>query len=153
MISVFHLSTILFYKRYNNVETFLSEFVKNCDYWFSEVLENLKYPLMSREGMTEVFQRLLLELRKDSIMLELLRWEVANGNSTTTRTAMLREIHISPLVKDFEIVFRDKGIDVAALSALIIGGVYYLSLHKDRSRRKRRNHTTMCMGKEELISI
>lgn len=64
-------------------------------------------------------------------MLELLRWEVACGNRTTTRTAMLREIHISPLVKEFEKLFQDT--DIAALTALIIGGIYYLSLHKDRS--------------------
>ena len=127
------IEPVVFYKRYNNLETFLSEFVKNYDYWFSDVLKNLKYPVMSKEGMSEIFQHLLLELNKDSIMLELLRWEVANGNSTTTRTAMLREVHISPLVKDFEFIFHDKGVDIAALTALIIGGVYYLSLHKDRS--------------------
>ncbi|MBR5898882.1 MAG: TetR/AcrR family transcriptional regulator [Muribaculaceae bacterium] len=125
------IEPVVFYNRYNNLETFLSEFVKNYDYWFSDVLKNLKHPIMSKEGMTEIFQQLLLELNKDSIMLELLRWEVANGNSTTTRTAMLREIHIMPLVKDFEERFHDK--DIAALTALIIGGLYYLSLHKDRS--------------------
>lgn len=127
------IEPVVFYKRYNNLETFLNEFVKNYDYWFSDVLKDLKHPIMSEDGMSEIFQQLLLELNKDSIMLELLRWEVACGNSTTTRTAMLREIHISPIVKDFEIVFHDKGVDIAALTALIIGGVYYLSLHKDRS--------------------
>ena len=125
------IEPVVFYNRYNNLETFLSEFVKNYDYWFSDVLKNLKHPIMSKEGMTEIFQQLLLELNKDSIMLELLRWEVANGNSTTTRTAMLREIHIMPLVKDLEERFHDK--DIAALTALIIGVLYYLSLHKDRS--------------------
>lgn len=127
------IEPVVFYKRYNNLETFLSEFVKNYDYWFSDVLKNLKSPLTNEDSMTEIFQRLLTELNNDSIMLELLRWEIANGNSTTNRTAMLREIHISPLVKDFETMFQNKGIDVAALTALIIGGMYYLSLHKDRS--------------------
>lgn len=127
------IEPIVFYKRYNNLETFLSEFVKNYDYWFSDVLKDLKSPITSKDGMTEIFQRLLTELNNDSIMLELLRWEVTNGNNTTTRTAMLREVHITPLVKDFEVLFHDKGIDIAALTALIIGGVYYLSLHKDRS--------------------
>lgn len=127
------IEPVVFYKRYNNLETFLSEFVKKYDYWFSDVLNNLKHPIMSKEGMSEIFQQLMLELNKDSIMLELLRWEIANGNSTTTRTAMLREVHISPLVKDFEHIFHGKGVDIAALTALIIGGIYYLTLHKDRS--------------------
>ena len=123
----------VFYNRYNNLETFLSEFVKKYDYWFSDVLKDLKNPTTSEEGMTEIFQRLLSELNKKSGMLELLRWEISNGNSTTTRTAMLREIHIMPLVKNFEVLFHDKGVDIAALTAIIIGGLYYLSLHKDRS--------------------
>ena len=127
------IEPVVFYKRYHNLETFLSEFVKNYDYWFSDVLKDLKSPVTSKEGMTEIFQRLIAELNKDSIMLELLRWEVANGNNTTNRTAMLREIHIMPLVKDFEVLFHDKNVDIAALTALIIGGIYYLSLHKDRS--------------------
>ena len=127
------IEPVVFYKRYNNLEAFLSEFVKNYDYWFSDVLKDLKSPVTSEDGMTEIFQRLLVELNKNSVMLELLRWEVAIGNSTTTRTAMLREIHIMPLVKDFEVLFHDKDVDIAALTALIIGGLYYLSLHKDRS--------------------
>ena len=127
------IEPIVFYKRYNNLEAFLSEFVKNYDYWFSDVLKDLKNPITSEDGLNEIFQQLLSELNKDSIMLELLRWEIANGNSTTNRTAMLRETHIMPLVKDFEMLFHDKGVDIAALTALIIGGVYYLSLHKERS--------------------
>lgn len=123
----------VFYNRFENIESFMSEFVKNYDYWFSDVLKDLKNPTTSEKGMTEIFQRLIAELNKDSVMLELLRWEVAIGNSTTNRTAMLREIHIMPLVKNFEELFHDKGVDIAALTALIIGGLYYLSLHKDRS--------------------
>ena len=29
--------------------------------------------------------------------------------------------------------FKDTDIDIAAISALIIGGIYYLNLHRDRS--------------------
>ena len=127
------IEPVVFYNRYTNLDEFLDEFVKNYDYWFSDVLKDLKSPTTSEDGMAEIFQRLIEELNKDSVMLELLRWEVAIGNSTTSRTAMLREIHIMPLVKDFEVLFHDKGVDIAALTALIIGGLYYLSLHKDRS--------------------
>ena len=65
-------------------------------------------------------------------MLELLRWEIAEGNETTVRTAMLREMHTFPLAKIYEEKFKD--IDISAISALIIGGIYYLNLHRDRSK-------------------
>ena len=65
-------------------------------------------------------------------MLELLRWEIAEGNETTVRTATLREMHTFPLAKIYEEKFKD--IDISAISALIIGGIYYLNLHRDRSK-------------------
>ena len=127
------IEPIVFYNRFENLDNFLNEFVKNYDYWFSDVLVNLKNKINTKEGLTEIFEKLFIELNRDSVMLELLRWEIANGNSTTIRTAMLREIHVLPLVKEVETLFSDKEIDIAALTSLIIGGMYYLSLHKDRS--------------------
>ena len=127
------IEPIVFYNRFENLESFMSEFVKKYDYWFSDILNDFELQSTSEETLTKILQRLFQELNNDSVMLELLRWEVSNGNNITTRTAMLREVHILPLVKIYEELFKDKGIDIAALTALIIGGLYYLSLHKDRS--------------------
>lgn len=123
----------VFYNRFENLESFMSEFVKRYDYWFSDILKDVNSQATNGDNLTAILQHLFQELNNDSIMLELLRWEVANNNSITTRTAMLREIHILPLVTEFEARFKEKDIDIAALTALIIGGLYYLSLHKDRS--------------------
>lgn len=46
---------------------------------------------------------------------------------------MLREVHIMPVVKEFEKLFQCSDIDIKALAALVSGGIHYLSLHKDRS--------------------
>ena len=123
----------VFYNRFENLESFMSEFVKRYDYWFSDILKDVNSQATNSDNLTAILQHLFKELNNDSIMLELLRWEVANNNSITTRTAMLREGHILPLVTEFEARFKEKDIDIAALTALIIGGLYYLSLHKDRS--------------------
>lgn len=123
----------VFYNRFENLESFMSEFVKRYDYWFSDILKDVNSQATNGDNLTAILQHLFQELNNDSIMLELLKWEVANNNNITTRTAMLREIHILPLVTEFEARFKEKDIDIAALTALIIGGLYYLSLHKDRS--------------------
>ncbi|MDR0187188.1 TetR/AcrR family transcriptional regulator, partial [Prevotella brunnea] len=73
-------------------------------------------------------------LQDKSVMLELLRWEIAEGNETTVRTAMLREMHTLPLINIYEEKFKDTGIDISAISSLIIGGIYYLNLHRERSK-------------------
>ncbi len=127
------IEPIVFYNRFENLESFMSEFVKKYDYWFSDILKDFELESTNKGTLTKILQRLFQELNNDSVMLELLRWEVASSNNITTRTAMLREVHILPLVKEYDIHFKEKSIDIAALTALIIGGLYYLSLHKDRS--------------------
>ena len=133
IIKLAKIEPAVFYNRYNNIESFFDEYVKNYDYWFSNILKKLQNSTISKDGLYEILQQLFTELNNDSVMLELLRWEIASDNSTTQRTAMLREVHILPLVKEYEKYFKEYNIDIAALTALTIGGIYYLSLHKDRS--------------------
>ena len=62
-------------------------------------------------------------------MQELLRWEIATDNEISHRTAQLRELHTLPLCKKFANLFSDSDTDIVAISALIVGGVYYMTLH------------------------
>ena len=123
----------VFYNRYDNLEEFLSEFVKNYDYWHENIFKGVNISYTSAEGLTLLLRRILHMLNNNTVMLELIRWEVADGNSTTLRTATLREVHIMPVVKEFEKLFQCSDIDITALATLVSGGLYYLSLHKDRS--------------------
>jgi len=72
-------------------------------------------------------------LKDKSVMQELLRWEVAEGNDTTKRTAMLREAFTLPIAEKYKALFENTCVDFVALASLLIGGLYYLNLHKERS--------------------
>ena len=126
------IEPLVFYNRYDNLSEFYDEFVKRYDYWFKDVLTNIPFPTDSELGYIDIFKDVHKSLQDKSVMLELLRWEIAEGNETTVRTAMLREMHTLPLVNTYKGKFKD--IDISAISALIIGGVYYLNLHRDRSK-------------------
>lgn len=127
------IEPVVFYNRYKSLEEFYDEFVKSKDYWFNDLLKGIDAPRYSSEELVRILNSLVDSLDKDSIMLELLRWEVANENPTTRRSAALREFHTLPLAKDYENVFKNTNIDMLSLCALIIGGIYYLSLHKNLS--------------------
>lgn len=43
---------------------------------------------------------LFQSLSENKIMQELLKWEVANNNETSQRTAQLRELHTLPLCQN-----------------------------------------------------
>lgn len=123
----------VFYNRYDNLGDFFDEFVKKYDYWFKDVLLGSQIPTDDVNGYISIFKEVQKALSERSVMLELLRWEIAEGNETTVRMAMLREMHTLPLVKTYEEKFKGTGIDIVAISSLIIGGIYYLNLHRDRS--------------------
>ncbi len=123
----------IFYNRYNNLGEFLDEFVKKYDYWFKDILSGSQFPTDNVNGYISIFKEVQKALSERSVMLELLRWEIAEGNETTVRTAMLREMHTLPLVKTYEERLKVSGIEIGALPSWIRGGVYYLNLHSDRS--------------------
>ena len=97
-----------------------------------DVLNDIPIPTDSELGYINILKDVHKSLQDKSVILELLRWEIAEGNETTVRTAMLREMHTLPLVNTYEGKFKD--IDISAISALIMGGIYYLNLHRDRSK-------------------
>lgn len=132
LIKKARIEPLVFYNRYNNLNDFYDEFVKRYDYWFKDVLTGIQFPTDSEFGYISILKDVQKALKERSVMLELLRWEIAEGNETTVRTAMLREMHTLPLVNVYESKF--KNLDISAISALIIGGIYYLHLHRDRSK-------------------
>lgn len=127
------IEPVVFYNRYKSLELFYDEFVKSKDYWFVDLLKEIDEPQLSKDELTKILVSLIDALDKDSVMLELLRWEVASENPTTRRSASLREFHTLPLAKDYENLFKNTEVDMLSLCALVIGGIYYLELHKNLS--------------------
>lgn len=124
----------VFYHRYKNIEEFYSEFVKGYDYWFSQIADKaLKGSDNPKTQYIDLMEGLQEALKDKSVMLELLRWEVAEDNDTTKRTAMLREAFTLPITEKYKTLFEKTGVDFVAIGSLLIGGIYYLSLHRERS--------------------
>ena len=89
--------------------------------------------ILTSDGYDQALEALFDSLRNDSIMVELLRWEVAEGNHITERTSRLRELDCNSIADRYADALEKYEVDVVAISALIVAGVYFLILHKDRS--------------------
>lgn len=127
------IEPVVFYNRYKNIEEFYKEFVKAYDYWFSDVMEESSKGENLLDDLYNMMCSLLTELSGKSVMLELLRWEVAQGNDVTNSTAQLREKSTLPLAGKYLNHYFGADVDVIAWSSILISGIYYLCLHKDRS--------------------
>lgn len=127
------IEPVVFYNRYQNLEEFFSEFVKSYDYWFSDVAKEAnkqEKPYDQFIALIEGLQECMIE---KSVMQELIRWEIAEGNDITKRTASIREMFTLPLAEKYDDLFKNSGIDFVAIATIIVSGLYYLYLHKDRS--------------------
>ena len=127
------IEPVVFYKRYKNLEEFFSEFVKGYDYWFSDVAKEANKQETSYDQFIALIEGLQECMIEKSVMQELIRWEIAEDNDITKRTASIREMFTIPLVEKYDNLFKNSGIDSVAIATIIVSGLYYLYLHKDRS--------------------
>lgn len=141
-----HVEPVIFYNRYEDLPSCLEELANEGEYWMPEFALKACSINSTQEQYNALLCGLLDALKGESVMLELLRWEVAHENRTTIRTARSREIYTLPLTHNYAIQFADSDIDIVALSALLIGGIYYLSLH-----RKMSNFSGIDMNSEEGV--
>jgi AcrR family transcriptional regulator len=127
------IEPIVFYNRYNDLDDFIDEFVKKYDYWFSDVAKESEDIKDERTSYISILNSLFRSLKENGLMQQLLKWELSSSNDITLRTARLREFHTLPLVKKYMEEFVNSPVEIDAVSALIIGGIYYLVLHADLS--------------------
>jgi hypothetical protein len=127
------IEPIQFYKRYKDLNIFISEYVKIFDFWFSDIIKESSLDNNINIQYENILCNLFYSLWDNKIMQELLRWEIATKNESSFRTAKLRELHTLPLCKKFSDAFSGTEIDIVAISALIVGGIYYMILHCELS--------------------
>lgn len=121
-------------RNYTSVEKILSLYAASVDYWISDLFDP-KHPLdsSSEKIMIETFTRLTNELYNDREMQKLLIWELSEDNPTTRRLAANREVFYADVFARYNKLFKDTGLHIDIISALINAGIYYLILHRKRS--------------------
>jgi len=127
------IEPIVFYNRFKNLDEFYDAFVKRHDFWISDLVHIFNKKINSNRSYAEAMERLLKSLMGDGLMAELLRWEISQGNPITEHTAKLREADFGRIIEQFGNGETPGGVDKAAISAIIIAGLYFMVLHKDRS--------------------
>lgn len=131
------IEPVVFYNRYQNLEDFYGEFIRKHDYWLTDDVakQGAERNDPSEENCAKIFDELITKIIDDKIMLEVLRWEVAADNPVTERIALKRELLNMQLIQKYKKLFREgkSPVNIAAFSSIIIAGIYYLLLHRDRS--------------------
>lgn len=118
----------VFYNRYQDMAEFIDKFVRKSDFGLMD--EGIpKSESIDRKGYADMIKNMFLSLKDNKVMQQLLRWELFEENDTTLHTAKLRESYTLPLVDKYIDSFKNAPYKIEVMSAIIIGGVYYLLLH------------------------
>jgi AcrR family transcriptional regulator len=128
------IEATVFYRRYANLEELFDQYTHKYDYWMGNLAEMMPSELTDEESFKWLLRNLTTALYKNKGMQQLLIWELSNDNSVTRRTTGLRELVNEPLIRLLENRFKDSGLDMNSIVALMISGIYYLILHRHRSR-------------------
>jgi AcrR family transcriptional regulator len=123
----------VFYRRYSNLDELFEVYTHKYDYWLAGVTALMPEDLSDEESMKWILLNLTRALHKNRGMQQMLIWELSDDNPVTRRTSYLREKINEELIRALELKFKDTGVDMSVLAALIISGIYYLILHRNMS--------------------
>lgn len=120
-----------FERDFNNlVETYILE----TDYWmtFADRVQQLIDEHGYNENqklITEILQNQFRYFYLDKQMQQLILWEISTGSPLMRSIHNVREMMGQKLFEQTDAHFKGTGVNFRAVSALLVGGIYYSILH------------------------
>lgn len=128
------MESVVIYRNFTNVENILEQYIERLDYWLSFFSkEEDKDKQFSKDFYINMLEELLDLIHRKKEIQQLIVWELSEDNNFTRTLAGRRELGGEALMNNVEEYFKDTGLDVNIISAIVISAIYYLSVHKDRS--------------------
>lgn len=121
----------VFYNRYKDMNDFVEKFVRNYDYWLNDSIEVNSKNSSEMESLHNILHNLIDQLVDNVCMQKLLAWEMSDNNFITRRTAQNRDNNSESLLRHFENKFKNCEIKFNPTTAILIGGIYYLIIHRE----------------------
>ncbi|TJY67143.1 TetR/AcrR family transcriptional regulator [Sphingobacterium alkalisoli] len=146
----------LVYNYFGSLDDLIETYVRQKDYWNAKAktaIENLvQNPQeINADNVSSLLQGQFEAMLKDKALQKIIHWEIGEKNEILKKLSNSREEMGEQLLRHVDPYFVSDGIDIRAILALQIGGLYYLSLHAES------NGSTFCgldinqpQGKERI---
>lgn len=124
----------LIYDYYGSTDDLVTEYVKKRDYWNKISLPNdLPSDAQKvREFTKDIIQQQFELLKSDKELQKIILWELSEDHYIMRQLADSREENGEKLFENLtDKIFENSGINIRAISALLISGAYYLNLHTE----------------------
>lgn len=122
------------YENYDSFDKLLEVYFIKNDFWTSLVLSKIAAKYTSyREFVPGVLKEFYKAIDENPVFQCIIRWEIASPNNFVRERAKNRELSCADELERNRIFFQRMGIDIEAIYAILIAGIYYLVLRKDVS--------------------
>lgn len=129
-----NIESNVFYRRYASIDNLYDTLAKRYDFWINDTIKIAELnDLGPRKFFAKTLKTLYKEFQQNAVMQKLLLWEMSSDNSTTRRTALMRDTMNLSMVEYYDQIFKSAKINIRSIIAILISGIYYLILHKDRA--------------------
>lgn len=117
----------LIYFHFGDLKGLFKAFLKSKDFWFSKVFTAIPDKL-DKKAINEVLTNQFMEMKDNPLLTQLLIWELSEKNEVLQALARERDEIGNELLAN---IVQNEGFkeDVQPLLALMISGIYYLSMH------------------------
>lgn len=124
------------YNRHDNVEALLDKYI--LEEYGSWIIQPLLRSMRISEhdeyrANRRFFTEIIRDLYQDEVLRKLLAWELSEPNLTTQKTIRSREMMYASVFANISQSIQQKNPTLAKTLAVILGGIFYISLIKDKS--------------------
>lgn len=124
---------------FGRVENLVDEFFRQRDFWKPDTNDSISELLnMSRKIESNDIVNLLTKqfssLLEDDVLQKIIHWELGEYSASLRKIADEREEVGEKLFEAIEPGFNNQEVNIRAIMAVAIGGIYYLSLHAKTNR-------------------
>lgn len=119
---------------FGSVDNLVEEYITKRDFFKHTATDSINSMLLSIDGITQQQMSSLLQsqfetLLNDEVLQRIIHWEIGENKKFLRNLADKREEIGEEIFKLMEARFTDAHIDIRAIIALLVAGIYYLALH------------------------
>ncbi len=122
------------YRHYGEFKNLLSTYIDSQDYWIKALGEFGKEEIIDHRYF---FKKILIDqfdfIYSNKEVQELIIWELSDKSPLTKSIPMKREAMSHELLAQYHDFFKGSGVDIKSVSALLIAGIYFATIHMDKS--------------------
>lgn len=132
LVKASNIEANVFYRRCGSMDKLYDKLAVECEFWINNTINiNDLSTLGPKKFFSETFKKLYIDLYQNGIMRKILLYELTVANTTTKRSAEMRDVMNLHLITFYEKLFEPTKINIKGITAILIGGIYYLMLHKE----------------------